>query len=281
MLAKALSKYHARLYWVHLLLTLGLILSFPIWVWATQPTTLFGVLPWALLLASTIGFCQNIGLIHQLAHILPPAPGKSGVIAARVIHAFGGLRYTSTRFAHLMHHRYLGTDEDPDRHGYQLTTTFSRRLGYLLLIGPLRAKWAPVDLQPLIAQMEAGQARRYHSGLEKDRWFLLGIHGALLLSLGVFYVPWFASLLLANVCSNAREMAEHGNAGGAAYVNLKPSLTGLLFFSTPGFWYHGDHHTSPSLHYFELPLASPTIKPKTDLPRYTRPGVIHYLLAGN
>ncbi len=261
-------------------MTLGLILSFPIWVWVTHPVTLFAVLPGMLLLASTIGFCQNIGLIHQLAHTLPPAPGKSGVIVARVMHAFGGLRYTSTRFAHHLHHRYLGTESDPDRHGYQLTTTFARRFGYLLLIGPLRAKWAPVDLRPFLTQMEAGQKARYETSLRKDHWYLLGIQGALLLSLGVFYLPWFASLLLANACSNAREMAEHGNSGGAAYVNLKPSLTGVLFFSTPGFWYHGDHHTSPSLHYFELPLASPTIKPKTDLPRYARRGAISYLWAG-
>lgn len=155
-----------------------------------------------------------------------------------------------------------------------------RRLRYLFLIGPLRARFAPVDISHAINRMTPERVAEYERSCRRD-WRLVVISHLLLIPLcGLYYPVVFAGLLLANVLSNVREMAEHGGGGRGAYVDIRVSLLGVLLFSTPGFWFHGIHHMDAGIHYLDLPLAANRVTVKGDLPYLRRKSALVYLFAG-
>jgi hypothetical protein len=114
----------------------------------------------------------------------------------------------------------------------------------------------------------------------RDQRLVVVTHLALILLCGAYYPVVFAALLFANVLSNVREMAEHGHDGSGAYVDIRVSALGVLFLSTPGFWFHGIHHMDPSIHYLDLPVASRTFAVKDDLPYLRRESAVGYLFTG-
>lgn len=231
-------------------------------------------------LFTLIGFCQNIGLIHEFAH------RPLHLMIARFYHALGGLRYSYAKLLHIDHHRYLGTSQDPDRNGYtEHTLTRSDRFLYLIFIGPLRNLWAPVDLTAALVRLPHAARIQLHREKIIDLLLLISIHLGLLLTLKTEYLWLFASLLVANILSNLREMTEHGRGskGSAAYVNVRPSVVGVLFLSTPGFWFHGTHHQHPHIPYWMLPSeANRQMAPHVlhELPFLERSSYWRYLWGG-
>jgi fatty acid desaturase len=273
-----LSRHKHTLGWLHIGAVVGTVLVVvPVIAW-TQPFAPASAL--LVFVLCTVAFSQNIGLVHHCAHHLPHGPRWLGLATGRLLHYLGGLPYVQTRLAHRLHHAHLGTALDPDRLGYTTTTTMWRRLRYLLMIGPLRARFAPVDLSSAIDAMSDDRRAAYHQQLRRDRRFVAAAQLALIALCGWYYPVVVAALLAANVLSNAREMAEHGNDGAGAYVNIRVSPLGVLLFSTPGFWFHGAHHTDPSVHYLDLPDAAPGLAARAPLPYLRRDGVITYLFNG-
>lgn len=288
-----LSRHKHLLYWLHVasvLATLCLVLPALAWSGAAWLSPGRAVVILAL---ATLAWCQNIGLVHHCAHHLPRGPRWLAMAVARLLHDLGGLTYTRARFAHRLHHVYLGTAKDPDRLGYETTTTLARRLRYLVLIGPLRARFAPVDITPARQAMSPRRRAVHDQMVCRDRRRMWMVQVLMVPLYGAYYPVVLAALLFANVLSNAREMAEHGNHGRAAYVDIRVSLLGVLFFSTPGFWFHGLHHRDSSIHYLDLPriaaersreqpfpvdTSSSRLRP--DLPSLRRSGVLSYLLFG-
>lgn len=251
-----LSRHKHVLYWLHIVLvlaTLGVVLPLLAWTdtaWFSPGRALL------VFVLATFAWSQNIGLVHHCAHHLPVGPRWLSIPVARLLHALGGLVYTKARFTHRLHHVYLGTAKDPDRLGYETTTSLARRLRHLLLIGPLRARFAPVDTEPARRGMSP-QRRELHDRLERrDRRRMLLAQLLLIPLYAAYYPVVLAALLFANVLSNAREMAEHGNHGHAAYVDVRLSPLGVLFLSTPGFWFHGLHHLHAGIHYLDLPFVA-------------------------
>jgi fatty acid desaturase len=274
-----LAKYSPALVWVHTILSLGL-LTFP-WIALRlqAETELLWILAAGVL--SVIGAAQNIGIVHEFAHRIPRGPKWLGRAVAAFAHALGGLVFEKARTAHQFHHAFLGKDQDPDRHGYDHTTEgLFRRFRYLLMIGPIRGVFAPVELKPLIDKLAASEQKRFHAYCWRDRLLLVVTQGVLLAVLGPYYVGYFACLITANMLSNVREMTEHGNGGKAAYVNVRPSLIGVLFFSTPGFWYHGAHHIRPEVPYWALPLKAEGIQPHDQKPLLHRRSYLKFMLTG-
>jgi hypothetical protein len=164
--------------------------------------------------------------------------------------------------------------------GYETTTTVWRRLRYLLFIGPMRARFAPVDASKATASMSAERRAEFERQDRRDRGFVLLTHVLLVALCGWYYPAVFAALLFANVLSNAREMAEHGDHGRGVYVDVRPSALGVMLLSTPGFWFHGIHHMDASIHYLDLPLASRTFAVKKDRPYLRRESALGYLFTG-
>lgn len=277
MVAELLSRHKDGLYWMHIGVVVGSVcIVVPAVAWTGS--TLFS--PWRALLIfaiATIAWCQNIGLVHHTAHRLPRGPRWLGLYTARILHYLGGLPYTKTSFAHRLHHAHLGTPLDPDRAGYETTTTPWRRLRYSLLIGPLRARFAPVDTSHAVESMSPPRRAEYERLGRRDRTLVVVTQLLLALLCGVYYPVVFAALLVANVFSNIREMAEHGDHGRGVYVDIRVSPIGVLFFSTPGFWFHGVHHMDASIHYLDLPLAAQTFTAKEDLPYLRRASASGYL----
>jgi fatty acid desaturase len=275
-----LSRHKAGLEWLHIGLVVGAVcVAAPLVARAGGA----GFSPWLglwVLVIVTAALSQNIGLIHHTAHRLPRAPGRLGLHAARFLHALGGLSYAKAGFAHRLHHAHLGTSLDPDRAGYESTTTLGRRLRYLLLIGPLRARFAPVQIAAALDSMSTARRAEYEQSVRRDRRLLVATHAALLVIYGAYYPVMLAALVFANVLSNAREMAEHGKEGRGIYVDIRVSPLGVLFFSTPGFWFHGIHHMDAGIHYLDLPLAARSFTPKTDRPYVRRGSALGYLFTG-
>ncbi|MBI3784755.1 MAG: fatty acid desaturase [Deltaproteobacteria bacterium] len=280
MTAEFLSRHKHGLYWLHISLVVGTIcLIVPVIAW-TGGAVPSGFRALIIFVLTTVAFCQNQGLVHHCAHHLPKGPYPLGLYAARFLHYLGGLPYTKTRFAHRLHHAHLGSSLDPDRVGYESTTTVMKRLRYLVLIGPLRARFAPVDTSYALNAMSPDRRAQHERSCRRD-WRLVGLTHLILMGLcGLYYPVVFAALLFANVLSNVREMAEHGNRGQGAYINLDVSVPGVLFFSTPGFWFHAVHHMDASIHYLDLPSVARRFTPKTNLPFLQRHSAVAYLFTG-
>jgi fatty acid desaturase len=276
-----LSRHKHGLNWLHIGLvvgTLGVALPAIAWTGGPVPSAGRALLVFAL---ATLAWCQNIGLVHHCIHYLPKGPRWLGLATARFLNYLGGLPYTKIRFAHQLHHAYLGTARDPDREGYETTTTLWRRLRYLLFIGPLRARFAPVDTAQSIEAMSPPRRAEHDRLCRRDRRLVVVAQLLLIPLYGLYYPIVFAALLLANVLSNVREMAEHGTGNGnGAYVDIRVSPLGVLFLSTPGFWFHGIHHMDASIHYLDLPLASGSLAIKDDRPYLHRRSAAAYLLTG-
>ena len=280
MIAGFLSRHKHALSWLHIalvVLTIGVVVPWMAWtdpLWLTPSRVLIAFL------LSTVAFCQNLGLVHHCAHHLPRGPRALGLLTARFLHYLGGLPYTKIRFQHLLHHAHLGTELDPDRIGYRSTTSAARRLRYLLLIGPLRARFAPVDTGAALSRMTPERRAAHERSCRRDWHCVFLTHFLLMLLCGLYYPIVFAALLAANMLSNVREMAEHGNHGSGAYVDVARSPLGVLFFSTPGFWFHGVHHMDASIHYLDLPQAATAVRVRGPLPYLQRRSALAYLFTG-
>jgi len=278
MVAELLSRHKHALHWLHIIGVLGsLCVAIPAISWSGAFSLRRALLVFAIAL---VAWCQNIGLIHEGAHRLPRGPRWLGLSIVRLLHALGALRFTSARFAHLLHHAYLGTERDPDRAGYETTTTPRKRLLYLLMVGPLRARFAPVDVSGALHDMAAARRRRHERDCGRDAKLLVLVQLSLVPLFGLYYPVIMAALIAANVLSNLREMAEHGLDGRGAYINIRVSPVGVLMLSTPGFWFHGIHHMEPRLHYLELPRHAATGPTETALPLVQRAGAVRYLFTG-
>ncbi len=278
MVAELLSRHRHAFHWLHIIGVLGsLCVAIPVIAWSAPFSALRALLVFAIAITA---WCQNIGLMHEGAHRLPRGPRWVGLSIVRLLHALGALRFTSTRFAHLLHHAHLGTERDPDRAGYEATTTVRKRLWYLLMVGPLRARFAPVDVSSALDGMTAERRRRHERDCRRDGKLVVLVQLALIPSFGLYYPVVLAALIAANVLSNLREMAEHGLDGRGAHVDIRVSPVGVLLLSTPGFWFHGVHHMHPALHYCELPRRAAIGLSETALPYVERAGAIRYLFTG-
>ena len=278
MVAESLSRHKHAFHWLHIMAVLGsLCVVIPVIAWSAPLSPLRALLVFGIAL---IAWCQNIGLIHEGAHRLPRGPRWLGLSIVRVLHALGALRFTATRFAHLLHHAYLGTELDPDRAGYETTTTPRKRLLYLLMVGPLRARFAPVDVSRALEGMAVTRRRQHERDCRHEAKLVVLVQLSLIPLFGLYYPVVLAALIAANMLSNLREMAEHGLDGQGVYVNIRVSPVGVLMLSTPGFWFHGIHHMEPGLHYWELPRHAAIGLTEPALPYVQRAGAIRYLFTG-
>lgn len=280
MLATFLARYKQPIQWIHIALIVLLCAVLPVAMnlWFMTKWSLHGAL--AVFFLGLVGYSQNIGLMHEHVHRLPPGPRGLSRWVARFLYALGGLNFERGQTAHAFHHAFLGTSQDPDRNGYLMTVGLRNRLQYLLYIGPLRSKYAPVDLSVALNKMSREERRQYDLNCQRDQLLVVKVQLFMAVLGGVYYFPLLLSLIASNMCSNIREMTEHGSNGSAAYVNVKPSLAGFLFFSNPGFWFHGIHHMYPGIHYLDLPKSAGTYKPKENLPIHERRSYMKYLFTG-
>lgn len=275
-----LSRHRYGLEWLHIGLVAGtLCLVLPAFGWSGGwfPTAGRALL---IFVVGTVCFSQNIGLVHHFVHHLPRGPRRLGRATARFLNYLGALPYTQIRFAHRLHHAHLGTPLDPDRAGYETTTTLARRLRYLFLVGPLRRRYAPVDTSRALSAMSAKRRTEHQRQCARDWRMVAATHLCLMVLYGLYYPVLGAALLAANILSNAREMAEHGHDGAAAHVDIRVSPLGVLLLSTPGFWYHGLHHADAGIHYLDLPRAAHGREPQRDVPYVRRRGALTYLVHG-
>jgi fatty acid desaturase len=248
-----LSKHKYKLEWLHFMVTIFLIFgSFAIFHSSKGVRVERDIF---LFLLCIIGYCQNIGLMHTYSHHFVSKSRDVGILIARISHTIGGLSFTFGKQAHSLHHKYLGTELDPDRNGYnEFSNSVFKRLRYLLLIGPLRGIFAPVNIENILATWTKARRQKFFSIVKIERLAIVLFYASIVFVYRVDSLFLISSLICANFLSNIREVTEHGNQGKAAYVNIAPSAIGILFFSTPGFWFHGFHHIYANVHYLDLPL---------------------------
>lgn len=169
---------------------------------------------------------------------------------------------------HLRHHRYLATDEDPDRHKYCCfnKTNPLELLGYITgatsIFNSARHVLLAGRIRPASGEQRADRYRL------RDLVILLGWQVALITGL-TLAVGWWAYPVLwilpvyafTFLGDGLRSFAEHSHPENDRTADEHRMITYLsnpierLFLAPMNMNYHAAHHLWPSIPYYNLPVA--------------------------
>jgi fatty acid desaturase len=215
-------------------------------------TIAFGVLAFTL-----IGWAQyslGNGLHEAVHHNLKNR--KSDFVASMLTAYPIGLTMGYRR-VHLLHHRYLGTDRDPDRPAY---INFPRTRGQFVLRLLKNASGIPATIQFVQTMLEKRTAEASGT-LRSDLLWFAGVQVILIVSFWatfgnpIYYVIFWAMPVatVGKLLSSTRLMCEHGSPTHEWVVRTidgdrwQTWLMGAFDFN-----YHGEHHLFPSVPYAHL-----------------------------
>lgn len=176
---------------------------------------------------------------------------------------------------HINHHRFLATDEDPDRHKY-CSARKATRLELLLYVTGLSALgplWRNVFLGEDLRRRATSQAREGYRA--RDVVLLLVLQslliGGLTLTIGWWAYPvlWMLPVYVHTFCGDlTRFFLEHSHPAPDDQIENQRMITysssplERLFFSPKNINLHAAHHLWPSIPYYNLPRADAMIRDK-------------------
>jgi len=173
---------------------------------------------------------------------------------------------------HLLHHRHLASDHDPDRHKYSSANKTTR--GELLLfvcglegLGPL---WRNVFRRGTGAERRTDRREGYTA---RDVAILVGwqalLVGGLSLAVGWWAWPvlWLLPIYVFTYCGDlVRFFLEHSHplpdaeADDRRLITFTSSPLERAFFAPRNIHLHAAHHLWPSIPYYNLPRADALIR---------------------
>ena len=174
---------------------------------------------------------------------------------------------------HMLHHKHMGTENDPDRFKYSCQNKFdvegllSYLTGYERLISALR------DVYHIRINKSDSKPKTKLMYTSKDIILLLSWQ-VLLISTLSYFVGWWGYPLLwilpvalfAYLPDNFRTFAEHSHpepdsiADAHRLISFTPNYLERTFLAPNNMNYHAEHHLWPSIPYYNLHIAHAEIK---------------------
>jgi fatty acid desaturase len=169
---------------------------------------------------------------------------------------------------HLLHHRHLSTEDDPDRHRHCCRNKATRP-AYLAFLTGL-ANVVPAVANVFVHNSGAGSRRRYSV---RDISIILGwqavLASGLTIAVGWWAYPvlWLAPVYVFTYLADMlRSFLEHSHpeaderADEHRLITYESSRLERLFFAPMNMNYHTAHHLWPSIPYYNLPVADRELK---------------------
>lgn len=179
---------------------------------------------------------------------------------------------------HLLHHRLLANESDPDRHKYTSSnkTTVFELTRYLVGLGGLARQLQNVFVRPVQRPSEAGEAEVPRGGARyalRDVAILCAwqavLVGGLTFGIGWWAYPllWIVPVYVFVYCGDQiRFFLEHAHAEPDATADERRLITytshplELLFFAPNNMNLHAAHHLWTSIPYYALPHADRLVR---------------------
>lgn len=166
-------------------------------------------------------------------------------------------RFSQLKDAHLRHHRYFGTERDPDRDHWQWSPEdrnahLRHLLGLAVGMSAVRGITNAVRKgsgEPSDGQSSSG-GRRDLVAVAAAQFIIIGVFAV---GPGVIWYPllWLAPILTVGaVVEDLRVFAEHN--GGRLLIFTRPARWEELVFARANFSLHAVHHLAPSEPWFAL-----------------------------
>lgn len=205
-----------------------------------------------------------------------------------------GIPFHHDRRRHMVHHRRVGFDDDPDWVNYSNTGRDTPRGLIIFLVGRLLGTlfvstiWNVVARRrPRIPVADAGSGEQI--GRE---WLRIAACQALIATVATLWLgPWGYPLLwvlpLATVtafCTLVRAFVEHNTEDDLAPAahrlrDYAPGPVEAAWFSPCHFQFHALHHAYPSIPHYRLPAAKALAAARGRYPFVVGPGYLRSLLA--
>ncbi|MFQ5528679.1 MAG: fatty acid desaturase family protein [Thermoanaerobaculia bacterium] len=174
------------------------------------------------------------------------------------------------RTNHILHHRYLASEGDPDRHRYGCfnRTTKGAYLGFLSGLASVMLVLRSVYFH---RRLELGSERPSYTG--RDLLIFVGWQALLIVGLTLLYgwwgyfVMWLVPLYAFTYCPNlVRTFLEHSHpesvekADEHRLISYSSNAVEKAFFAPSNMNYHAAHHLWTSIPYYHLPEADRLIR---------------------
>jgi fatty acid desaturase len=251
--------------WACILLAMGLVAVHPAW--------------WTVLIAIPVIGNRYYGLFligHDGMHrrIFPNIKRNDFWTDLLVLAPIGAITRINNR-NHLLHHRYLATLEDPDRHKHACFNK-TDRVELLAFLSGLISVWIS-GKAVFVTRGKKDPRRRGNSASDNYSlrdfallagWFV-GLAGSLTWLIGwwaypvLWLFPVYAFMFLGD---NFRSFAEHSHPEGDRAADTHRLITYTsnpierMFVSPMNMNYHAAHHLWPSIPYYNLPAADQEIR---------------------
>lgn len=167
-------------------------------------------------------------------------------------------RFEFLREQHFLHHRFFGTEKDPDRDHWGWSAGDRRHLKAILKIG---TGWS-FTVNVLELAFRRGEAQN-EKGETSRRVATRDLAGIMICQIVIFtcfafLLEWYRYVFLwilpivtiGALVEHLRVFCEHN--GAKLRVFSRPSFLGLFFFGRANFRLHAIHHQSPSVPWFAL-----------------------------
>lgn len=186
---------------------------------------------------------------------------------------------------HILHHIYLSTSKDPDRHKHCCVnkTEVSELFFYISGVGSVFKTILDVYLRPFITRqpkpkVESATKQRKSKGYTIwDLSIILGWQVGLLIILTIaigwwaYPVLWLVPVyLFTYLADNLRSFIEHSHPESDELADRHRLITHVsnpierLFIAPMNMNYHTTHHLWPSIPYYNLPIANTEIRKNLD-----------------
>ncbi len=176
------------------------------------------------------------------------------------------------RTKHISHHRFLGTNEDPDRY-YHVTKDKNTKVRYLLFITAIRSGITTINtvvrkadghLRHTPTSSSAAGSRKNISNFE---WLMVGVVQSMIAVALTIVGYWYTYFLFWMIpfslgvyaTQNLRSFAEHAHPELDHLADKHRDITYVsnqlerIFFAPCNMNYHAEHHIYPAVAYYHLP----------------------------
>jgi fatty acid desaturase len=228
--------------------------------------------PWVVALAFVVVGTRYYGLFiigHDGMHrrLLPDRGANDLFNDLFCLGPIGAVTHINNR-NHLLHHRHLSTDDDPDRHRHCCHNKATRP-AYLAFLTGL-ANVVPAIANAFVHNSDARAGKNYSP---RDVAVIVGWQAALAAGLTIA-IGWWAYPVLwllpvyvfTYLADTLRSFLEHSHpeadekADEHRLITYESSRLERLFFAPMNMNFHTAHHLWPSIPYYNLPAADRELK---------------------